>query len=81
MSLVCHNFYNLICKKPNLHDVYVCFLTLYKFDVCPSFLCPPIVHRTSLEIVSAAKEPECTLPEHGLLFKNRNYWWQTTFLR
>jgi hypothetical protein len=25
------------------------------------------------EIVSAAKEPECTLPEHGLLFKNRNY--------
>jgi hypothetical protein len=25
------------------------------------------------EIVSAAKEPECTLPEHGLLFKNCNY--------
>jgi hypothetical protein len=23
--------------------------------------------------LSAAKEPECTLPEHGLLFKNRNY--------
>jgi hypothetical protein len=31
------------------------------------FLCTPP------EIVSAAKEPECTLPEHGLLFKNRNY--------
>jgi hypothetical protein len=28
---------------------------------------------TPPEIVSAAKEPECTLPEHGLLFKNRNY--------
>jgi hypothetical protein len=25
------------------------------------------------EIVNAAKEPECTLPEHGLLFKNCNY--------
>jgi hypothetical protein len=28
---------------------------------------------TPSEIVSASKEPECTLPEHGLLFKNRNY--------
>jgi hypothetical protein len=28
---------------------------------------------TPPEIVSAAKEPECTLPEHVLLFKNRNY--------
>jgi hypothetical protein len=28
---------------------------------------------TPPEIVSAAKEPECTLPEYGLLFKNRNY--------
>jgi hypothetical protein len=28
---------------------------------------------TPTEIVSAAKEPECTLSEHGLLFKNRNY--------
>jgi hypothetical protein len=28
---------------------------------------------TPPEIVSAAKEPECTLSEHGLLFKNRNY--------
>jgi hypothetical protein len=28
---------------------------------------------TPPEIVSAAKEPECTLPEHGFLFKNRNY--------
>jgi hypothetical protein len=28
---------------------------------------------TPPEIVSAAKEPECTLPEHGLLFKSRNY--------
>jgi hypothetical protein len=32
-----------------------------------AFLCTPP------EIVSAAKQPECTLPEHGLLFKNRNY--------
>jgi hypothetical protein len=32
-----------------------------------AFLCTPP------EIVSAAKEPECTLPEHGLLFKNCNY--------
>jgi hypothetical protein len=28
---------------------------------------------TPPEIVSAAKEPECTLPEHGLLSKNCNY--------
>jgi hypothetical protein len=41
---ICHNFHNLICKKPNLHNVYFSILTLYKFDVCPSFLCPPIVH-------------------------------------
>jgi hypothetical protein len=25
------------------------------------------------EIVSTAKKRECTFPEHGLLFKNRNY--------
>jgi hypothetical protein len=28
---------------------------------------------TPPEIGSAAKELECTLPEHGILFKNRNY--------
>jgi hypothetical protein len=28
---------------------------------------------TPSEIESAANEPECTLPEYGLLFKNRNY--------
>jgi hypothetical protein len=28
---------------------------------------------TPPEIARAAKEPECTLPEGGLLFKNRNY--------
>jgi hypothetical protein len=28
---------------------------------------------TPPEIVSAAKEPECTLPEHRVLFKNRNF--------
>jgi hypothetical protein len=28
---------------------------------------------TPPEIVSAVKEPECTLSKHGLLFKNRNY--------
>jgi hypothetical protein len=28
---------------------------------------------TPPEIVIAVKESECTRPEHGLLFKNRNY--------
>jgi hypothetical protein len=28
---------------------------------------------TPPEIVNTAKEPECTLPEHELLFKNRHY--------
>jgi hypothetical protein len=28
---------------------------------------------TPPEIGSAAKEPECTLPKHGILFKNRHY--------
>jgi hypothetical protein len=43
MLLVSYNFYNLICKKPNLPDVYLRFLSLYNCHVCPSFLCPPIV--------------------------------------
>jgi hypothetical protein len=45
---ICHNFHNLICKKPNLHNVYFSILTLYKFDACPSFLCPPIVHQNDV---------------------------------
>jgi hypothetical protein len=50
--LVCHNFYNVICKKPNLPDVYLWFLTLYNYcHVCSSFLCPPIVLIYALRII------------------------------